>query len=60
MMTIDYQIPMSIEDFDKLTERRIMRLIKIQSKRLEEKAARMEEERKKAEREAARKASMKK
>lgn len=54
MMTIDYQIPISIEEFDKLTEKRIMRMIDIQSKRLEEKAKRMEEERKRAEREAAR------
>lgn len=60
MMAIDYQIPISISDFDKLTEKRIMQLIEIQGERLEEKRRRMEEERKAAERKAARNSIMKK
>lgn len=59
-MAVDYQIPISIEEFDNLTEKRIMRLIEIQDRRLEEKRRRIEEERKKAERESARNSIMKK
>lgn len=57
-MTVDLQIPISVEEFDAMTEKRIMRMIRIQSERLEEKHRRMEEERKRAERESARKKIM--
>lgn len=60
MMTIDYQIPISITDFDNLSEKRINRLIEIQSERLEEKNRRIEKERREAERAAARNKIMRK
>lgn len=59
-MTVDLQIPISVEEFDAMTEKRIVRMIQIQSERLEEKHRRMEEERKKAERESARNRIMRK
>lgn len=57
---MDLQVPMSVEEFDNMTEKRIMRIIDAQAKRLEEKHKRMEEERKKAERESARNKIMRK
>lgn len=59
-MTVDLQIPISVEEFDSMTEKRIMRLIHIQTERLEEKHRRMEEERRKAERESTRKQILRK
>lgn len=59
-MTIDYKIPISIEEFDKLTEKRIDRMIEIQRERMELQNRRMDEERREAERLAARKAIMRK
>ena len=59
-MTIDYKIPISIEEFDKLTEKRIDRMIEIQRERMEIQNRRMDEERREAERLAARKAIMRK
>lgn len=56
MMTLDYQIPITLTEFDSLTEKRIMRLIEIQQERLEDKNKRMELERKIAEKEATRNA----
>lgn len=53
-MTVDLQIPMSIQDFDKLTEKRITEIIELQEERLKEKARRMEELQRQQEREAAR------
>ena len=59
-MTIDYKIPISIEEFDKLTEKRIDRMIEIQRERMELQNRSMDEERREAERLAARKAIMRK
>lgn len=59
-MTVDYQIPISVEEFDAMTEKRILRLIEIQGERLEEKARRLEKERKEAERKAAKNAILRK
>lgn len=59
-MTVDLQIPISVEEFDAMTEKRIMRMINAQTERLEEKHKRMEAERLKAERESARKQIMRK
>ena len=51
---------MSIEEFDSLTDKRIERMVKLQSRRLEERNARMKAEQERADREAARKRIMKK
>ena len=53
-MTVDLQIPISVEEFDAMTEKRIVRMIEIQSERLKEKQRRLQEEQKEAERESAR------
>lgn len=53
-MTVDLQIPISVEEFDSMTEKRIMRMITAQTERLEEKRRRMEAERLKAERDSTR------
>lgn len=60
MMTLDYQIPITLSEFDNMTEKRIMRLIKLQQERLEDKNKRMEMERQMAEKEAARSAILRK
>ena len=59
-MTVDLQIPISLEEFDSMTEKRIMRIINAQTERLEQKRKRMESERLKADRESARKRIMSK